>query len=303
MATADPPQAPGADGPASPGSEPRCHYCLRTPTGVVHDARGCVLVCAEHKRAREQQSMISGHRNCPLYYSDDGPLVWPDADLDAEFAEDRQLTAKRTSHRDDSEREAFEDAVPAEILDALSPVEWLALISKSPDGPLPPCCAEISELRDDIIMLLRLFSPHQAALVARQLVGDHAHDGLERDAPIARLGVALTKWLDEAWPQWRGWQPPTEEDLADFEARARFGVDSPTQRLPRDHWAANLRAALDILAVPPGDERTAEGWLAQVHARLGEALTAGVPAGVVLALQQAMTHLLRAAMAEEAARR
>jgi hypothetical protein len=77
-------------------AKPRCHYCLLTPTGVVHDARGCVLVCADHKRARQQQSMISGHRNCPLYYPDDGPL-WRDADLDAELAEDRRVIATRST--------------------------------------------------------------------------------------------------------------------------------------------------------------------------------------------------------------
>jgi hypothetical protein len=204
-----------------------------------------------------------------------------------------------------SKPSTFDGTIPTEILTAMSPPDWLALVTPDPDGPLPPCCAEIAGLRDEIVMLLRLFTPTQAALVARHLTGEHAHDGLEGDTstPIGRLGVALTTWLDRVWPQWHGWEPPTDEDLADFEARARFGVDSPPQRLPRDRWAASLQAALDILAVPPGDEHAAEGWLAQVHARLGAALTAGAPAGALLALREAMTHLLRAAIAEQAARR
>jgi hypothetical protein len=88
-----------------------------------------------------------------------------------------------------------------ELRSHLTDSDWVAVILADADGPLPPCCGELSMLRDRLVNYLVGRGDTGAAIALGQALEADTH--LEGDHPIVALRTALTAHLDATVADWR----------------------------------------------------------------------------------------------------
>ncbi len=165
------------------------------------------------------------------------------------------------------------------VISTLSPRQWYDIARAADDGPLGPCCANISELRDDLLAFLRSPVPIGAMELARKLT-DGSHDF---EGPIADFTKALCAHLSKCRPNWRAEVLPDDDDVAELMAWGSLAIRRPFEPVgerPPTEWLPVLAGALQAIAAPPGEvnESAATAWLIAVQGGLGAALLAGAPA-------------------------
>jgi hypothetical protein len=179
------------------------------------------------------------------------------------------------------------------VIDSLTPQQWYEIARADENGPLPPCCGNISDLRDDLLALLRCPLSLGAMQLGRAL-SDHGHD---IDGPINGFTAALVAHLDRYRPDWRTAHLPDDDDLAEMNAfmtLARgFKRGDVVPAVEPYEWIARLGPALQLLMVGPlrRDEGTTLAWLDMVRDQLATALRGGAQPRVCLSLYDAARRI------------
>lgn len=173
------------------------------------------------------------------------------------------------------------------VKDLLSPQDWLALITGSEDGPLAPCCAEVSNLRDDMVTLLSL----PTSLECWRVVAHLEESSHEWGSAMSQVKDALIAWLDSDDPTWRQRVLPTDEDLKRVEARWAVGEPGGNELQESSHYLRKSAEALVELEQLSGDEQLE--MLSLLKAHLASGLAAGMSPRTVLSLWSAARSLLK----------
>lgn len=161
---------------------------------------------------------------------------------------------------------------------ALTAEQWFGLLTGDEGGVLPPCCAEISDLRDQLVELARMPTMHGAAAAVRSICALESH-GL--GAHLAALSDALADVLDVARPGWLetdlGVPDPDRELVmrAHLELTGHYGSDSTYEPRPRVNWALAMLDAVESLSaivMPYGDlVEPASAWERRYEVTLAKA--------------------------------
>lgn len=185
-------------------------------------------------------------------------------------------------------------------LHALTAKQWFGLLTGDPEGVLPPCCAEISDLRDQLVALARMPTVHGAAAAVRSIFVDLETHGVPGE--LVELARALIDVLNVARPGWLETDlgvPDPERELvmrAHLELTGHYGPDSTYEPRPREEWSDGLRNAMRLVRdlvtfyiLPESKEWSRQ--LAEVDSALVYAMRAGAPLQVLLSLHAAARGL------------
>lgn len=134
---------------------------------------------------------------------------------------------------------------PTAPLDMLSDSEWLAIIRGDEDGPWPPCCGNVSQVRGALTDLAVGHGDDRIRRVARLMerelsehldIGDDMVDVAPASTVRLRdMAVALIAQLDAATPDWR-----QQMDAQEAEGQAERIADRCTAQALSHHGAVAM---------------------------------------------------------------
>jgi hypothetical protein len=173
------------------------------------------------------------------------------------------------------------------IVAALSPTQWFEVIVGAEDGPWPPCCGNVSVVRDRLVAVVcggGELDWVAAAQALRAELGDH----LDPQSPVGRLYDVLVGVLDARRPGWADLDVVAEDaDLDEFMLRVMLAGSSsvPAAELTTfDVWGPVFADAIAFAETPPPD--ALGEWFVGLRDRFDALRAAGAPVPVVAAAYQ-----------------